>query len=111
MPDTKSKKEQLLERFDIARKQNEDLLLEIDQYAKENNSYDLHFMQDLTFKGGIEALKEERDVVFNDQHRLTILNADENSHELDFLIKKIEDQINHYGEIRMGLNVYFKSLN
>jgi hypothetical protein len=29
--------------------------------------------------------------------------VDEHSNELDYLITKIEEQINHYGEIRMGL--------
>lgn len=111
MSDSKTKKEELLDRFDFARKQNLDLIHEIEQYAKEHDAYDIHFMQGYSFNTSLETLGQERDLIFNDEYRMVVLNAEENSSEFDFLIRKIEEQINHYGEIKMGLNVYFKGLN
>jgi hypothetical protein len=111
MGETKTKKEQLIERFDFARKQGLDLIEEINQYAKDNNCFETHFMQGYTFKNGLELLIQERDLIFSNDNRNTVLDATENSNELDFLIEKIEEQINHHGEIKFGLNIYFKSLN
>ena len=111
MADSENKREQLLQRFDFAKKQNSDLMEEIEQYARDHNAFDTPFMQGYTFKTSLEVLQEERDLVFNDENRKVVLNIDENSTELGFLITKIEDQINHYGEIKMGLNIYFKSIN
>ncbi|TMI92732.1 MAG: hypothetical protein E6H06_13195 [Bacteroidetes bacterium] len=108
---SENKKEQLLQRFDFAKKQNLDLMEEIEQYARDHNAFDTPFMQGYTFKTGIQALQKERDVVFNDENRKVVLTVDEDSNELDYLITKIEDQINHYGEMKMGLNIYFKSIN
>jgi hypothetical protein len=68
-------------------------------------------MQGYTFNTSLQVLREERDLVFNDENRKVVLNVNEHSDELDFLITKIEEQINHYGEMRMGLNIYFKSIN
>ena len=106
-----SKKEQLLVRFDFAKKQGFDLIEEINQYAKANNCYETHFMQGFTFTNGIKILEEERDLILTENNRNLILNADEISKEFDFLISKIDEQINHHGEIRIGLNIYFKNLN
>ena len=106
-----NKREQLLQRFDFAKKQNLDLTDEIEQYARDHNAFDTPFMKGYTFETSLQALREERDLVFNEENRKVVLNVDEDSKELDFLITKIEDQINHYGEIRMGLNIYFKSIN
>jgi len=111
MSDTKNKSEQLLQRFDFAKKQNLDLMEEIEQYARDHNAFDTPFMQGYTFKTSLEALQKEKDLVFNDANREVVLNVKEDLNELDFLITKIEEQINHYGEIRMGLNIYFKSIN
>ena len=111
MPDPASKKMLLLERFDIARKQNAELISEIGEYARLNDAYETPFMQHYTFRSGVETLEEERDIVFNDTNRMAILSADEDAQELDFLINKIEAQINHYAEIKMGLNVFFKGIN
>ena len=111
MSDTKNKSEQLLQRFDFAKKQNLDLMEEIEQYARDHNAFDTPFMQGYTFKTSLEALRKEKDLVFNDANREVVLNVKEDLNELDFLITKIEEQINHYGEIRMGLNIYFKSIN
>lgn len=111
MPDTENKKDQLLQRFDFAKKQNSDLMEEIEQYAKDHNAFETPFMQGYTFKTSLQVLQEERDLVFNEENRKIVLNIDENSNELGFLITKIEQQINHYGEIKMGLNIYFKSIN
>jgi|ERR1051326_2357874 hypothetical protein len=108
---SENKKDQLLQRFDFAKKQNLDLMEEIEQYARDHNAFETPFMEGYTFKTGIEALQEERDLVFNDDNRKIVLSVDEDSKELDFLITKIEEQINHYGEMRMGLNIYFKSIN
>ena len=68
-------------------------------------------MKGYTFASGIKVLQEERDLVFNNTNRQAILDADDTASELDFLIQKIEAQIVHYGEIKMGLNVFFKSIN
>jgi len=111
MPEPESKREQLLQRFDFAKKQNLDLMDEIEQYAKDHDAFETPFMQGYTFKTSLEVLQEERDLVFNDENRKVVLKVNESSNELDFLISKIEEQINHYGEIRMGLNIYFKSIN
>lgn len=111
MEGPKTKKQELLERFDLARQLNADLIGEIDEYARQHDKYDTPFMQGYTFRTGVRVLQEERDLVFNESNRATIINADNSATELDFLIQKIEDQINHYGEIRMGLNVFFKSMN
>jgi hypothetical protein len=111
MPDTENKKDQLLQRFDFAKKQNSDLMEEIEQYAKDHDAFETPFMQGYTFKTSLQVLQEERDLVFNDENRKIVLNIDESSSELGFLITKIEEQINHYGEIRMGLNIYFKGIN
>jgi hypothetical protein len=111
MSDSENKKEQLLQRFDFAKKQNFDLMEEIEQYAKDHNAFDTPFMQGSTFKTSLQVLQEERDLVFNDENRKVVLNLNEDSNELGFLITKIEEQINHYGEIKMGLNIYFKSIN
>ena len=111
MADAKTKKELLIRRFDFARKQGLDLIEEIDQYARHNSCYETHFMQGYTFKSGIELLEQERDLIFSDSNRNIVLSAYENSPELDFLIKKNEEQINHHGEIRFGLNIYFKNRN
>ena len=59
MSDLNSKKTQLLERFDFAKKQGLDLIDEISQYAKENKCYDTHFMQGYTFKSGLEVLEKK----------------------------------------------------
>lgn|GEM_PF-6979584 len=106
-----NKRDQLLQRFDFAKKQNLDLMEEIQQYAKEHDAFETPFMKGYTFRTSLDVLQDEIDLVFNDENRKTVLNVDENSAELDFLISKIEDQINHYGEIKMGLNIYFKSIN
>jgi hypothetical protein len=111
MPELKNKKQQLLERFDFAKKQGSDLIEEISQYADENRCHDTHFMQGYTFKSGLNVLNQERDLIFNTENRTLIQNTNENSVEIDFLLKKIEEQINHHGEIRFGLNIYFKSSN
>ena len=68
-------------------------------------------MEGYTFKSVISTLEEERDLVFNDVNRIAVTQADENASELDYLIDKIENQINHYAEIKMGLNIFFKSTN
>lgn len=111
MAEPENKREQLLQRFDFAKKQNLDLMEEIQQYAKDHDAFDTPFMQGYTFKTSLQVLQEERDLVFNDENRKVVLNVNEQSNELDFLITKIEEQINHYGEMRMGLNIYFKSIN
>ena len=111
MPDPENKRDQLLQRFDFAKKQNLDLMEEIHQYAKEHDAFDTPFMKGYTFKTSLDVLQEEIDLVFNDENRRVVLNVNEESNELDFLISKIEEQINHYGEIRMGLNIYFKGIN
>ena len=67
MAELKSKKEMLLERFDFAKKQGLDLIEEINQYAKENNCYETHFMQGYTFRTGLDVLEKERDLIFNDE--------------------------------------------
>jgi hypothetical protein len=108
---SKNKSEQLLLRFDFAKKQNLDLIDEIEQYARDHNAFDTPFMQGYTFKTSLEALQKEKDLVFNEENRKVVLSVNEDLNELDFLITKIEEQINHYGEIRMGLNIYFKSIN
>ena len=108
---SENKKDQLLQRFDFAKKQNFDLMEEIEQYARDHDAFDTPFMQGYTFKTGIEALQEERDLVFNEENRKIVLSVDADSKELDFLITKIEEQINHYGEMKMGLNIFFKSIN
>ncbi len=106
-----SKKELLLERFDLARRQNADLISEISEYAELHQAFDTPFTKGYTFASGIKVLQEERDLVFNNTNRQAILDADDTASELDFLIQKIEAQIVHYGEIKMGLNVFFKSIN
>ena len=106
-----SKKEQLLERFDLARRHNAELIAEIKEFTDANHAADTPFMTGYTFRSGIQTLEEERDLVFNDANRLAVVHADENASELDYLIEKIESQINHYAEIKMGLNVFFKSTN
>ena len=111
MAESASKKMRLLERFDIARKQNADLISEIGEFARMHDAFDTPFMQSYTFRSGVKTLEEERDLVFNDSNRMAILSADENAEELDYLIDKIEAQIIHYGEIKMGLNVFFKGNN
>jgi hypothetical protein len=111
MPGLASKKMLLLERFDIARKQNAELISEIGEYARMNDAYDTHFMANYSFRSGMNTLEEERDLVFNDTNRMAILGADDEAKELDFLISKIEAQINHYAEIKMGLNIFFKGSN
>jgi hypothetical protein len=111
MSDSPNKRDQLLQRFDFAKKQNVDLRDEIEQYAKEHEAFSTPFMEGYTFNTVLQALKDERDLVFNEDNRKIILSVDEHSKELDFLITKIEEQINHYGEIKMGLNIYFKSIN
>lgn len=111
MPGSTNKKELLLDRFDLARKLNAELISEIDEYAKTHQADETLFMKGYTFRSGIRTLEEERDLVFNDTNRASVIQADENAPELDFLIGKIEAQINHYGEIKMGLNVFFKSIN
>lgn len=105
------KKEELLKRFDFAKKQCLDLIEEIEQYANVNNSYKIHFMQGYTFETGLKLLAEEIKLIFNENNRGLIVMADEKSNEFDFLLKKIEEQINHHGEIKMGLNIYFKNRN
>ena len=111
MPEPENKRDQLLQRFDFAKKQNLDLMEEIKQYAKEHDAFDTPFMQGYTFKTSLEVLQDEIDLVFNDENRKIVLNVNEDSNKLDYLISKIEEQINHYGEIKMGLNIYFKSIN
>lgn len=111
MPDRENKKEQLLQRFDFAKKQNLNLTEEIEQYARDHSAFDTPFMQGYTFKTSLQVLQEERDLVFNEENRKIVLSVNEDSNELDFLITKIEEQINHYGEIRMGLNIFFKGIN
>jgi hypothetical protein len=111
MAELKGKKEELLDRFDFAKKQGLDLIEEISQYAKANNSYQRYLMQGYTFETGLKLLEQEGNVVFNEDNRNFILSADENSNEFDFLLSTIEEQINHHGEIRIGLNIYFKSRN
>jgi hypothetical protein len=111
MSDSPTKRDQLLQRFDFAQKQNLDLKDEIEQYAKDHNAFDAPFMEGSTFTTVLGTLKDERDLVFNADNRKIILSVDEHSKELDYLITKIEEQINHYGEIRMGLNIYFKGIN
>ena len=106
-----SKKEQLLESFDVARRHNMELIQEISEYVQMNNAGNVLFMSDLSFQSIITTLSEERDVVFNDKNRMAIINAEEEAQDLDFLINKIEAQINYYAEIKMGLNVFFKSIN
>ena len=111
MPDSPNKRDQLLQRFDFAKKQNLDLKEELEQYAKDHDAFDTPFMEGSTFNTVLKALQDERDMVFNEDNRKIILSVDEHSKELDYLITKIEEQINHYGEIRMGLNIYFKGIN
>lgn len=111
MPDSPNKRDQLLQRFDFAKKQNLDLGEEIEQYAKDYDAFNTPFMEGYTFNTVLKALQDEKDLVFNEENRKIILSVNEQSKELDFLITKIEQQINHYGEIRMGLNIYFKSIN
>jgi len=88
-----------------------DLKEEIEQYAKDHDAFNAPFMEGSTFTTVLSTLKDERDLVFNEDNRKIIVNVDEHSNELDYLITKIEEQINHYGEIRMGLNIYFKGIN
>lgn len=109
MPATK--KDQLLERFDLARSHNAELISEIKEFVSVNKASDTPFMEGYTFKSVISTLEEERDLVFNDVNRMAVTQADENASELDYLIDKIENQINHYAEIKMGLNIFFKSTN
>ncbi len=52
------KKQQLLLRFDFARKQNEKLMEEIEQYAQTTNRYDTDFMQGYSFQTGLNLLKQ-----------------------------------------------------
>ncbi|HEX6190733.1 MAG TPA: hypothetical protein VFZ42_00145 [Chitinophagaceae bacterium] len=106
-----TKKEQLLERFDLARRHNAELISEIKEFVSINKAYDTPFMEGYTFQSVISTLEEERDLVFNDVNRAAVTHADENAGELDYLINKIEGQINHYAEIKMGLNIFFKSTN
>ena len=106
-----SKKALLLERFDIARGLNAELISEINEYARIHQADQTIFMEGYTFRSCISTLEEERDVVFNDTNRNAIIQSDENAPELDFLIRKIEGQINHYGDIKMGLNIFFKGNN
>ena len=100
MPATK--KDQLLERFDLARSHNAELISEIKEFVSVNKASDTPFMEGYTFKSVISTLEEERDLVFNDVNRMAVTQADENASELDYLIDKIENQINHYAEIKMG---------
>ena len=109
MPATK--KEQLLERFDLARSHNAELISEIREFVSIHKASDTPFMEGYTFKSVISTLEEERDLVFNDVNRSAVVQADEKATELDYLIDKIEGQINHYAEIKMGLNIFFKSTN
>ena len=111
MAGDKTKKMLLLERFDLARHQNAELIEEISQFVVANNASETHFMQGYSFESGVKMLEEQRDLVFNLVNRQAILDADDNAQELDFLIDRIEGQINHYAEIKMGLNVFFKSIN
>ena len=111
MAPDKTKKTLLLERFDLARHQNAELIEEISQFVRANNASETHFMQGYSFESGVKMLEEQRDLVFNLVNRQAILDAEDNAQELDFLIDRIEGQINHYAEIKMGLNVFFKSIN
>jgi hypothetical protein len=106
-----SKKELLLERFDIARGLNAELISEISEYARIHQADQTIFMEGYTFRSCISTLEEERDIVFNETNRNAIIQSDEKAPELDFLISKIEGQINHYGDIKMGLNIFFKGNN
>ena len=72
---------------------------------QDHDAFNAPFMEGSTFTTVLGTLKDERDLVFNDDNRKIILNVDEHSKELDYLITKIEEQINHYGEIKMGLNI------
>ena len=62
MSDSPNKRDQLLQRFDFAKKQNLDLKEELEQYATDHDAFNAPFMEGSTFTAVLSTLKDERDL-------------------------------------------------
>jgi len=103
--------ENLISRYNFAKALNEKVLLKLQHYAIDNNAFDQHFMQGITFQKGINILMEAKTYIFNSENDLTFNDPNlmkTYGKQGENTLKAIEAHITHICEIQTHFNFYFE---
>lgn len=103
-PERERKK--LVTRFEEATNLNQQLLADMQQYARNNNLLDKPFMEGDTFRKKITELEAARDEIFNEENYLGLRARNPKNLDLQLMSKTLDDQFIYHERIQKALNKY-----
>lgn len=106
--------EYLVSRYVFARDFDKKMLKTLNNYASDNQSLDLHFMQGITFQKAIFILDEAHDKIFNlENDELFIVEnlSKSSSRNIKNLQCLIDANIKHLSEVQTYFNFYFEPVD
>ncbi|WP_212006393.1 hypothetical protein [Chitinophaga sp. HK235] len=98
--------EYAIQKFEFLKKLNTDLINDLTTYMIANNAQEKEIMQQLTFEQGIRILQKNLDQVMNDKNLENLKKGKSGKRHLDFIIRKLEENIQHCSEIRTVFEYY-----
>jgi|GEM_PF-1498786 len=103
-PERERKK--LVTRFEEATNLNQQLLADMQQYARNNNLLDKPFIEGDTFRKKITQLEAARDEIFNEENYLGLRARNPKNLDLQLMSKTLDDQFIYHERIQKALNKY-----
>lgn len=89
----------MLEKFDLLRRLNEELLNSLSDYGENNNAWEAHFMQGLTLRQCLAILYQVKEEILTDDNH-EVLKQTKSKMRVADIKKNLEIQIQHHSEIR-----------
>lgn len=104
----------LVSRYLFAKDLNKKILDTLNNYASNNQSYDQHFMQGITFQKAIYLLEDVQNKIFNlenDQLLTVEMLSNNTSKNIKGLQDTLDTHIKHLCEVQTYFNFYFEPLD
>lgn len=111
---SKEEVEYLVSRYLFAKELNKKILDMLNNYASNNQSYDEHFMQGITFQKAIYLLEDVQSKIFNSENDqlLTVeMLSNNTSKNIKGLQDTLDTHIKHLCEVQTYFNFYFEPID